>query len=254
VAAARVRAVYLAFEDPVAALPVLAETAELARAHGYVEQAGWCDSSRCEVLFVLGRWDEALAVGTGVVDVAERNAYQRLAFRTYVVLLAIGAVRRDPSIANRYRSWTRLWTDHLPAAPSPYAKVMTAAVDAWMSSADGRDPDAPPEATVDAIIPMINPHFVAAVETLARAWLDRGRRDLAEAAGDRVAGFLAEDDATPLMRASSALIDAWLGRVEPAAAVEAARAAGAPWWVARALRAAGSAEAEQLERSLRIRG
>ena len=254
VAAARVRAVYRAFEDPASALPAFEETAELARAHGQLEQAGWCDYSRCEALFVLGRWDEALALGTAIVDLAERNAYQRLAFRTYIVLLALAAARRDPSIANRYRSWMERWAGHLPAAPSPYARVLRAAADAWMSAANGEDPAPPPDETVEAIIPMINPHFVVAVETLVRAWLDAGRMDLAEAAGDRVAEFASGDDATPLMRASSALIGAWLGRSEPAAAVEAARATAAPWWTARALRVAGQAAeaAEEVEASLGV--
>ena len=253
ISAARVRAVYLSFQDPAAALPALEETAELARTHGQLEQAGWCDLSRCETLFLLGRWDEALALGTSTVESAERNAYERLAFRTYVVLLPMAAERRDPSMANRYRAWHDANTERLPTVHSPYARLLRAAIDAWSATARGGRPAAPPDETVDAIIPMINPHFVAAIETVTRAWLDAGRADLATAAGQRVAGFVDEGDATPLMHASSALIGAWLGQTEPAAAVEAARATDAPWWIARALRAAGStAEALDLQRDLGI--
>jgi tetratricopeptide (TPR) repeat protein len=251
ISASRVRAVYTSFEDPAAALPALEETAELARAHGHLEQAGWCDYSRCETLFLLGRWDEALALGVSIVDLAERNAYERLAFRTYVVLLPMAAERRDPSIADRYRAWQEAAAERLPTVHSPYAIVLRAAIEAWSARARGERPVAPPDETVDAIIPMINAHFIAAMETLVRAWIDAERTDLATAAGDRVAAFAAEDDTTPLMRASSALIGTWLGRVEPAAAVEVARVSGAPWWIARALRAAGNAaEAEQIEGSL----
>jgi tetratricopeptide (TPR) repeat protein len=252
IAAARVRAVYTSFQDPAAALPALEETAELARAHGQLEQAGWCDLSRCETLFVVGRWAEALVLGTSVVDLAERNAYERLAFRTYVVLLPMAAELRDPSIAVRYRAWHDAAADRLPTVQSPYARVLRAAVDVWSATARGERPVAPPEETLEAFIPMINAHFIAAMETLARAWLDDGRADLAGSAGDRVGEF-AEDDGTPLMRASSALIAAWLRRAEAAVAVEAAQSTGAPWWTARALRAAGrTAEAEEIEASLGI--
>jgi tetratricopeptide (TPR) repeat protein len=253
ISAARVRAVYTSFLDPAAALPALEETAELARAHGQLEQAGWCDYSRCETLFLLGRWDEALALGTAIVDLAERNAYERLAFRTYVVLLPMAAERRDPSMADRYRVWHDATAERLPTVHSPYARVLRAAIEAWSATARGERPPAPPAETLEAFIPMINAHFIAAMETLGRAWLDSGRTDLASAAGDRIAEFAAEDDATPLMRASSTLIGSWIGRAEPTAAVEAAHATGAPWWIARALRAAGaSAQAEEVERGLGI--
>jgi class 3 adenylate cyclase/tetratricopeptide (TPR) repeat protein len=252
IAAARVRAVYTSFQDPAAALRPLEETAELARAHGQLEQAGWCDLSRSETLFVVGRWTEALALGGSVVDLAERNAYERLAFRTYVVLLPMAAERRDPSVADRYRAWHDASADRLPTVHSPYAKVLRAAVEVWSATARGERAAAPPEEVIDAFIPMINPHFIGAMETLVLAWLGNDRADLALSAGERVAAFI-EDDPTPLMRASLALIGAWLKRTDPAVAVEAANATGAPWWIARALRAAGrNPEAEKIEASLGI--
>ena len=98
---------------------------------------------------------------------------------------------------------------------------------------------------------MSNPHFVAASEAVIRAWIDAGRLDLAGAGADRLAGFAADADATTLMRASAALVAAWLERGTPEAAVDLARAAHAPWWEARALRTAGSAaEAGEIERLL----
>lgn len=254
VAAARVRAVYRAMVDPVGALPVLAEVAELARAHGQLEQAGWCDYTRGEVLWVLGHWDDALDLGTAVVDQAERNAYERLAFRTYVVLLPMAAPRRDATLAARYDAWLEMAGTHRPTVPSPYARILRAAIAIWQAQARGAAPDPPAADLIDAVIPMSNAHFVAAVETLVRAWLDAGATDPAAAAADRVASDAAADDATPLMRASAALIDAWLNRGEPAAAVAAARAASAPWWEARALRAAGDVDAAaEIEARLGVR-
>jgi hypothetical protein len=248
VSAARSRAMHLAFQEPRAAIPVLEETAELARAHGQLEDAGWCDYARCELLWLLGDWDGALRPGEAIVDLAERNAYDRLAFRTYVVLLPLTAARRDPRIADRYAAWHEASAPHLPSALSPYARLLRAAADVRIASARGRPVPPPPAEAVEAIIPMINAHFIAAIEDVTRAWLDAGRSDLAEAAGDRLAGFAAEDDATPLMRASAALVAAWLGRGDAEEAVRTAREADAPWWIARALRAAGrSAEADELE-------
>ncbi|MDQ2673568.1 MAG: hypothetical protein M3Y40_02835, partial [Chloroflexota bacterium] len=251
IGAARARAVFASFLDPAGALPALVETAELARTHGQVEQAGWCDLSYCEALFVLGRWDEALEVGRRILEVADRNAYERLAFRTYVVLLPMAAERGDPSLGEQYHAWHDANAERLPTVDSPYARLLRAAIEVWSSVARRELPSPPPDETVDAVIAMINPHFVAAIETVARAWLDTGRVDLATAAGDRVAGFVSDEGATPLMRASSALIGAWLGRIDAAAVIDAAREAGAPWWVARALRAADRGEeAASIEASL----
>ncbi len=251
IGAARARAGFASFLDPAGALPALAETAELARTHGQVEQAGWCDLSHCETLFVLGRWDQALEIGRGIIQVAERNAYERLAFRTYVVLLPMAAECGDPSLAEQYHAWHGANAGRLPAVDSPYARLLRAAIDVWSSIARREPPSPPPDAIVESVIAMINPHFVAAIETVARAWLDAGRVDLATAAGDRLGGFAKHEEVTPLMRASSALVDAWLGRADPALALSAAQAAGAPWWVARALRAAGRPdEAQEIEASL----
>jgi hypothetical protein len=251
VAAARARAMRQGAEDPAAAVAVMEEAAELARTHGLVEQAGWCDYLRCELLWVIGDWDEAATLGDAVTELAERNGYQRLAFRTYVVLLPLAAERQDARLAGRFRAWRA--AAHFPASPSPYARLLDAAIEVWLAEVDGETPVPPADEVVESIIPMINPHFVAAVETVIRAWIAAGRDDLAGRGADTVAEIAAEDDATPLIRASAALLDAWLGRADAGAAVAASRAIGAPWWVARALRAGGSTDAAvQVEARLGI--
>ncbi len=253
VTAARVRAMYRSTHDPGGAVLAFEETAAVAHAHGLLEQAGWCDLFRAELLWVLGRWEEAMTLGTRVIGLAEGNAYERLAFRTYVVVLPLAAAVRDPTVAERYRAWDTGLAERGPAVQSPYARVLRAAIVAWTSASRGEHPKPPPEDALEAIVPMINPHFLAATEALASAWLGAGRSDLAAAAAERVAGFAADDDATPLMRASAALIGAWVGRTEPGEALDAAEAAGAPWWTARALRTAGrTAEAEVIEASLGV--
>ncbi|HEX7224814.1 MAG TPA: adenylate/guanylate cyclase domain-containing protein [Candidatus Limnocylindria bacterium] len=255
VTAARARAMYQANDDPAGAVAAYEQTAALAHAHGLVEQAAWCELFRTELLWVVGRWSEALPAGLAVIDLAERNAYERLAFRTYVVVLPLAAEVRDSSVAQRFRAWDAGLADRGPAVQSPYARVLRAAIAAWTSASRGETPEAPPEDALEAVIPMINPHFLAAVESLASAWLATGHRDRARGVADRLAAFAGEADATPLLRASAALVGAWVGRTDPAEAVEAATAAAAPWWTARALRAAGRpGEAEAIEASLGIPG
>lgn len=254
VTAGRVRAMYRAAADATEAVSVIEEAAGVANAHGLIEQAGWCEMTRAEMLWVLGRWPEAMETARGAVDLAERNAYERLAFRTYVVMLPLAAALRIPSVADRFRAWDSALPDRGPANQSPYERVLRAAIGAWTSASRGEALEAPAAETLEALVPMMNPHYVAATEALASAWLERGHAHLAAAVADRVAGLMEEDDdATPLMRASAALIGAWVGRADPDEALAAARAAHAPWWIARALRAGGRVrEAEEIESRLGI--
>ncbi len=253
IVAGRIRGMYRAMEDPVAALPDLEAVADLARAHGQLEQAGWCDYARCEQLWVLGRWDEALDLGTSIVALAERNAYERLAFRTYVVLLPMAAARRDPTQAIQYDQWLESSGMNRPNVGSPYARILRAAIAAWAGEARGEPVVAPADDLVEAIVPMSNAHFLAAIETLVRAWLDAGHSETAASAADRVATHATEDDATLLMRASASLLAAWVGRGRAEDAIAAAKAAQAPWWELRARRAAGDPGLAALEAQLGVR-
>jgi hypothetical protein len=252
---------YRSIDDPLGSLPALEQAGDVARARGLTEEAGWIDNQTCETLWLVGDWDASVDVGLRAVDVAERNAYQRLAFRTFVILLPLAAARGDRGLVGRFDHWWGGAAAQLPQSPSPYARLLRAAIDVWREPPSG-PPSVPPEDTVEAIVPMLNPHFIGAVETVIGAWLRAGRTDLATRAAEGVAGFAAEDDATPLMRASAALVSAWVAeaggdhrraRTEARAAVAGARALGAPWWLARALRAAGSEdEAAALERRLGV--
>jgi hypothetical protein len=252
--AGRIRAVILADSDPRAALPRLEAAAELASAHGLTEQAGWASYSRMEALWVVGEWDEAIELGRGVIELGERYAYQRLAFRTWVILLPIAALRGDASLAAHWERWWATAADHFPSTPSPYALVLHAAIAVWVAQAAGRPVALPSEDLADSMIAMSNPHFIAAGETITRAWLDAGRTDLATGAAERSAANGRDPHATRLMHASAALHDAWVtgaaGSAKTAAAL--AREHGAPWWELRALRVSGDPRADELERTLRI--
>ncbi|MGQ0608846.1 MAG: ATP-binding protein, partial [Chloroflexota bacterium] len=237
----RIVATFQADTDPRAAIVKLREIGEVASAHKLTEQAGWIDYSRCESLWVVGDWDEALEVGRGVIELAERYAYSRLAFRTWVVLLPMAAARGDAALAAHWERWWASAFGDFPSTPSPYGRLLNGAIAVWVAQATGRPVESPPDDLTDALVSMVNPHFVGAVEAVVRAWLDTEREDLAAVAAARSAEIAAEPDATRLMRASAALLDAWVTGSETSAhlALDLAHEHGAPWWELRALRFLG---------------
>jgi class 3 adenylate cyclase len=255
--ATRVLGVIRADRDPGAALALHDAAAHIADSHGLTEQSGWARLSRAEALFVVGDWDAALVTVDAAIALGEQYAYERLAFRSWMVALPMLAARRDPSWNERYRRWWRTAEAHFPPTPSPYGTVLRAATAQWLARAAGEPATAVPELPAE-LPPFSNPHFAAAREIVAEALIETGditiARTLAE--GDPT------DDWTPIMRASQALIASWIARADGdgetamrlgAAAAEHATAIGAAWWVARGLRGAGDAAAAgDLERRLRI--
>jgi tetratricopeptide (TPR) repeat protein len=238
--AGRVTAMHRSMSDPAGSIADFERALEVATAHGLTEQAGWSEYALAEVRWVLGDVEGAVTGGERALAVAERYAYERLAFRTFVVLLHIAAERGDVAMADR---WDRWWSGagvHFPANTSPYGQVLRGGYLVALSRIRGEPPRGPDASLLDALQPMVNPHYVVAVEAIVQAWLATGRRDLAEAAGARVAEAAQVEFATPLMRASAALIEAWVTGSHEAAARAAEIAAGipAPSWEARARAAA----------------
>jgi len=238
--ASRALAAHTADSDPRAALALFTEATDAAAAHGLTEQKGWGEYGRCETLWLLGEWDAALEAGCQALDLGERFAYDRLAFRTFMVVLQIAAQRGDASLAERWDRWWAVAHSHFPSNPSPYGRVNRGAYLVWLAQATGRPAPLPPPDLIDAVIPMGGPHFVGGVETIILAWLDAGRRDLASAAAEQWARHAAGHSGTQLMRSSAALIDAWLtGSAESARlAAELAANLPAPFWESRAHAAA----------------
>ncbi|MBA2264573.1 MAG: hypothetical protein H0W98_01600 [Chloroflexi bacterium] len=229
--------------DPRAGLALLDESAEIAESHGLTEQGGWVDLARAETMLITGDWDRALEAGERAISLGERYAYERLVFRTWMVVLPMLAERRDPSWLPRHERWWTGAISHFPSTPSPYGVVLTAATRLWMARARGEPLDGAIELP-EEVPPFSNPHFLAAREIIAEALI--ATRDLNRAAA--VAGQAPESDATPLMRSSQALIGAWVASASgdldhastlAAAAAEHARAIGATWWLSRALAVSG---------------
>jgi hypothetical protein len=130
--------------------------------------------------------------------------------------------------------------------------MLNGAIAVWVAQATGRTVPSPPDDLVDAVIPMSNPHFIGGVETVVRAWLDGGRAELAARAAATSAAMAAEPDSTRLMRASAALLDAWVTGSAASArtCLQLAREHGAPWWELRSLRALADPAAEPIAAAL----
>jgi len=254
----RVRGLLTADRDLPAALELHRASAQLAEAHGLTEQQGWADLGLAEAWFVLGDWDAALDAGDRALRLAERYAYERLAFRTWVVVLPMLAARGDPTWSERYLTWWAQAEPHFPANASPYGRVLREAIVLWLARAGGEAVQASPDGIgeIGEIPPFMNPHFLAAREILAEAFLAAGNVAAARALAEQ-----ADDSPTELMLASQALIGSWVVAAEaddaaatPLAdeAADHARAAHAAWWLARSLRAGGH-EAVDIEKRLRVR-
>jgi hypothetical protein len=246
VAASRILAVLQGEVDPLSSLPRLADVAAEASAHGLTEQAGWAQYSRCETLWLVGQWDEAVAAGLEAVALAERFSYIRLGFRTWIVLLQIASARHDAAMVDHFDRWWEDAANQFPAAPSPYGRLLRAATSIWLAEARGQPVDPPTNDIAECVVSIANPHFMGAIETVVDAWMAAARTDPAAEALRRSIEFSHEPDATVIMKASAALLDARVNASADAArqAVELAAGLPAPWWELRARRALGQPTAE----------
>jgi class 3 adenylate cyclase/tetratricopeptide (TPR) repeat protein len=248
--ALRMHASELGRAHPRDALPVLEAAEEVCRTHGLSEQLGWTRYAQAETRFTLGEWDEANRLGLEAIGLAERFAYVRVAFRTWMILLPIAAARGDASLLPRFDRWWAEAVIHLPATRSPYAEVLQAARSRWLPAA--RREEAPPiPASVVAATERFdaNPHSLDALATIAAAWL-HGPEPQLEAARTLRDHLRAEDDpAWPLVGSTARLVAAWVAAAQGDAsaanrlageAAELAAAVDAPWWRLRALEVIGA--------------
>jgi class 3 adenylate cyclase len=252
--AMRLRAGSMATDSPQAAIPLAEQAREMAETHGLTEQGGWCDLMLAECRFVAGDWDRALVDCERAISLAERYEYVRLGYRTWMVVLPMAAVRRERRLADHFAVWWERSRHHLPPTASTYGAVLREAGRLWTDEARDHPSDPVPEELVAATEQVFgNPHFLAALETIARAWLRTGRRDLAANVRDHASAALDQGE-TALLRCSASLLAAWvaLANEDRSAAangarraISEARAVDAAWWLVRAVRAletAGAAE------------
>jgi hypothetical protein len=232
-------------DEPVAVPPLLARAADLAKAHGLVEQAAWCDYVLAETGLGAGRWDEAIDSGLQAIAVGEERGFSRLVYRDWFVLLPIALARGREDLLRRARPAFPAWGEP-GLSDSAFARIAVTAAQLRLGAA-GLEPPFVPE--VEWALPSFDldhggPSWLAGIETVVEAWLAAWELDGAEAALERMRARLELSPTTRLASAVEALLRARLRsaqrRPEDAAA-EASRALdllgeGGPWWRAKAIR------------------
>ncbi len=221
---------------------LLDEAQAIAEARALTEQQGWIHQARCELELEAGDWPLARLEGIKALDLADARSYDRIAVRTWFALSPIAAATGDLALLGRATDWFTRRSGSFPT--SPYGTVMRAAVDLRLAEAGlAEPPELPPDPLLDAIGLGENaPSWLASVETIVGAWLERGEIGAAETCVGR---YLAVDvgPVTPLLAASRALAVAMVAshrgplaaaRATARTAVELAGTAQAPWWLDRA--------------------
>jgi class 3 adenylate cyclase len=229
-------------------IPAIQRAREIATAHGYLEDVAWTAYIESEAWFVAGEWDQAIAAGVQAMDVGEANAYRRLTVRTVHVMVPIAAVRGDRALIERAQRFYESLEGRFEFPDSPYSRIVRAAQDLEIAAAG----------LIEPFVPEVEPRIVAfedepgggswsaALDRVFRSWLEAGELDGAERALAAATAALPRfqnvsrlgHGSYELLRArlSAAQGDDGAAAITGRAALEHFRAAGAPWWVAKAIR------------------
>jgi tetratricopeptide (TPR) repeat protein len=230
---------------PDAALALIERSVEVCREHGLAEGLVWGEYARAELLFERGHWDEALAAALRAVELGDSGGFLRATVRSWFVAVPIAAERHDRALLQRVLGWL---DTHGPFPSSPFGLVMRAGI-AVAATQNGLSDHTTFDGDIlirGAETEFGGSEWFAAVERVAAALLARGDRDSVEQVVTVAARWNAGPTTTALGQAHEHLIRAWLGEEEAARqALEHARAAGAPWWILRALDACGEADSDE---------
>ncbi len=221
---------------------LLAQAEAIAEARNLTEQQAWIHQSRCELELEAGDWDVARIEGIRALELADVKHYDRAAVRTWFALTPIAAATADLELLARAADWFTRMAGRFPTSPS--GTVMRAGVDLRLAAHGlAESPELPADPLLDAFGLAENaPSWLASIEAIVAAWLERGAVELAEEGAQRHLA-VALDSVTPLVAASRALVSAMVARSGPSrsdaqaaarTAVECARLAEAPWWLERA--------------------
>jgi hypothetical protein len=229
--------------DEVALL--LDEAEAVAEARGLNEQLAWIGLFRSTTAFVAGDWDVASSAARQAIATAERYGYDRAAVRTWFALTPIAEARGDlPTLAH-----AAVWFEaHGASFPdSPYGRLQRVAVELRLAAAGfGPPPDLGDKRLLAGFaLDDDSAEWLAAVERIVADAVLAGRSDLARTWIDLLPAA-GRDDAGALVRVSRALCrgtvavavdDGGVSAVaEAREALSEARAAAAPWWIARSIR------------------
>jgi hypothetical protein len=253
--AIRMRAWDFVDDEPDSALPFISAAAEVAAAHGLVEQGGWSDYMLAEVHLSAGRWQEAIEAGLRAIELGEGSGYHRVVVRSWFVLLPIARAQGRADLIEQAfpRFAERARVKH--ESDSFYARIVATATHLHCAAV-GLEPPFVPD--VSERLPCFDmdqsgPSWLAGVETVVGTWLAAGELDGVDEALGRMRARLAAGPSTVLSRATEALLRARLAlaRAETETAAAAAGEAvavtdgRAPWWRAKAIRVLDQAGAAQ---------
>jgi tetratricopeptide (TPR) repeat protein len=254
------RSLGLTDEHAADAILLLDEAYAIAEARGMLEQMAWSHYVRAEALVVTGDVDATRQACERALALADRNAYRRVAIRTYHLLVAIAGEWRDPDPGRRVTAFWAEFSGQLP--DSPYARIMRAALDVWIATAEGRTIPAPEvEPRLHSFdIPHSSPSWLLGVEAVVTSWVQTGELAGAREAVRRMTAMSGHPETSELARGTIDLLASRLALAggEGAQAVEGARSAlrrfrsiPAPWWTAKSLQALelanGATDAEKAE-------
>jgi class 3 adenylate cyclase/tetratricopeptide (TPR) repeat protein len=244
----------------------LARERALAEAFELLEERAWTAYLDSEVRFMHGDWDGAAAAGRLALALSERNGYHRVAVRTWMTISEVALVRLDHDLLRRLHAW------YAPRARldqhSPYGLLMYAAMELRLREA-GYPAIAElrfPALVAGVGLPQVHGAWFVGADRVLDAMLDAGFRTSAATAVDT---YLTRVQSCPSLVARG-FASYWPAKLalrhdseDPsipsriARAIEAFRAARAPWFLCRALEQAGrrgdasaAREAAALRRSL----
>lgn len=249
---------------PDAAAPA-ARLGAVAAANAMPADLGWAEAVRAEIAMVAGRWDDAHTIAMRAVTTASRAKDISTVLRAWHVVIPMAAERADDvRLSLAFYAYGRR-----PPGASAYARLLDAAAAVRFAAAGLAQPVAVPTAELlgafDGAAAM--PHWLAAVETIVDQWITAGDfaaagHALEKMGGSRASGLGAGVEA--LLRARLLTAE---GAPEAGVAAQAWHAldvfskVGAPWWIAKAIRALDGAapqtlrtQAKRIEQALRIRG
>ena len=171
-------------DEPGRALPLISAAAEVAAAHGLVEDSGWADYMLAEAHMCAGRWEESVEAGLRAIELGERSGYHRVVVRSWFVLLPIARAqgRRDliEQAFPRFEQRARLKHE----ADSYYARIAATATHLHFAAL-GLEPGFVPD--IAERLPCFDmdhggPSWVAGLETVGDAWLRAGELEAVEEA------------------------------------------------------------------------
>jgi len=240
------------------------EHSTFAVAHGLTEEAAWSEYWRSEMLLQQGRWDEAWACADRAIDTGIANAYHRVTVRSWHVVTLIAEGRGDSETLHRAREWYDARRADFP--DSPYGRLSQTQVDLLFARSRGIEGPPADLARLSASFSeeQALPSWFGAIDLVISTWVARDRIDEARGAVSVYANAQSPNRGA-FGRAVGSLLDGRItnGVQELREALGGFRAAGAPWWTAKALRLmddAGAAtdderrEAQAIEGHLRLAG